>query len=450
MSILMPSDTRAAIGPKAEKCASRSLFMDRFADPEAKETDRRNWFNQLLKKPADTAGLRAGFLSPNAVSFYAQLRSRLMVDMAGGVMENAGLCLDRFGLPSIPGSAVKGCARRMAIQELLEMREESQLKSISERAQVLADIALVFGWGDTDWDSARVNKHAKLVADFVHAVGLDDWSEVSRAAKDLLTRRISQGFPAQIAGQVSFFAGTVVDASGIGLPIAAPSPGKLELDVLTSHHQKYYKGELATATDTEDPIPVFFPAVAAGHVFAFSVAPLRGCNQDTIEKARAWLEAGLELFGIGAKTAAGYGWFNVSDSLQETISKALSSRLEREREAHRKAEQDRRLKLEEADRIRMKQADKARCEAMSSEEKEDDVLARKDPNQLLQWIEKFEKHTDGEKAAIYRLLQSRNPDLWRELRDKAESGKKRDKKRFTPIVQAVFKMAKNRKEKMPK
>ena len=42
--------------------------------------------------------------------------SRLMVDLAGGVMENANLNLDRYGLPRIPGSAIKGLARRMALQ----------------------------------------------------------------------------------------------------------------------------------------------------------------------------------------------------------------------------------------------------------------------------------------------------------------------------------------------
>jgi hypothetical protein len=35
----MPSDTRAVLGEKGEKCESRSLFMDRFADPGAREAE---------------------------------------------------------------------------------------------------------------------------------------------------------------------------------------------------------------------------------------------------------------------------------------------------------------------------------------------------------------------------------------------------------------------------
>ena len=58
---------------------------------------------------------------------FARLQSRLMVNMAGGVFENGGICLDHTsGVPFIPGSAVKGCARRMAIQELLELVTHSE------------------------------------------------------------------------------------------------------------------------------------------------------------------------------------------------------------------------------------------------------------------------------------------------------------------------------------
>jgi CRISPR/Cas system CMR subunit Cmr6 (Cas7 group RAMP superfamily) len=84
-------------------------------------------------------------------------------DMAGGVMENAGLCLDRFGMPYIPGNGVKGCARRMAIQELLEARAKA---SDDELAKLLADIALVFGWGEEDWTSGSI-KQGRIKSDFV-------------------------------------------------------------------------------------------------------------------------------------------------------------------------------------------------------------------------------------------------------------------------------------------
>jgi hypothetical protein len=116
----------------------------------------------------------------------------------------------------------------------------------------------------------------------------------------------------------------------------------LELDVVSCHHSEYYseptepsgvphshprwrkwksehdqwKANWSTAPDIEEPKPVLFPAVAAGAVFQFVVLPLRGeCNSLSKPKtglhvlARDWLRCGLETFGLGAKTGAGYGWF---------------------------------------------------------------------------------------------------------------------------------------------
>ena len=50
-----------------------------------------------------------------ACVFRSKLGGRLIVNQAGGILENAGLCLHRhFGDPFLPGSAVKGLARHAA------------------------------------------------------------------------------------------------------------------------------------------------------------------------------------------------------------------------------------------------------------------------------------------------------------------------------------------------
>lgn len=153
MPILMPSDTSSALGADAKLCNSRSLLFDRFADPSAKEEFRKAWFKRVitLKACCEKRESWIRWLGHDGVKLkpenllFARLQARLMVNMAGGVMENAGLCLDRFGVPYIPGSAVKGCARRMAIQNLLEARESKEADG--KLARLLADIALVMGWG---------------------------------------------------------------------------------------------------------------------------------------------------------------------------------------------------------------------------------------------------------------------------------------------------------------
>jgi CRISPR/Cas system CMR subunit Cmr6 (Cas7 group RAMP superfamily) len=133
MPLLMPADTGAVLGENAKHCESRSLLLDRFCDPTAKEKDRQQVFTRAFAQPvvASVSGARRDWLTrmiapDRGQIVYSQLQSRLLVNMAGGVMENAGLCLDRVGLPYIPGSAVKGCARRMATQQLPEEAERDQ------------------------------------------------------------------------------------------------------------------------------------------------------------------------------------------------------------------------------------------------------------------------------------------------------------------------------------
>ena len=396
MAILMPKDTRETIGPDAAKCESRSLCFDRFADPQARDTARNSWFKRIAalepspvlceawKTWLGPAGLR---LKPEEI-LYAQLQSRLMVNMAGGVMENAGLCLDRSGAPYIPGTAVKGCARRMAIQSLLEAREAKE--PTDKLARLLADIALVFGWGEQDWKTRQdiVSKlrpkrddtdevfaqrcqeswKAKR-SDFAYAVGDGLWGEVATAAHMLLPNTD------HFAGTVSFLP---------AYPHHLPA-NDLELDIVTCHHPKYYRDDpdMPVALDIEEPNPVVFPAVAAGIVFQFVILPIHrawvgvvGEVSDIVDssgrtgnaaargkagnrgpeapatvrpevcptparlltRAREWLRQGLETFGLGAKTAAGYGWFDASEDFNQRF--LAEQREKAEAEAERlKAEQ---------------------------------------------------------------------------------------------------------------
>ena len=388
MPILMPKDTRDALGANAEKCESRSLLLDRFADPSATKDDRKAVFTRAFGKRAETgkiaswhAFLRDGLRLKDDGILYAQLQSRLMVNMAGGVMENAGLCLDRFGLPYIPGSAVKGCARRMAIQELLEAREAG--KSSNELAQLLADIALTFGWGEQDW-SGQVN-NGRCVSDFAYAVDRDSWESVSTSARGHLTRTD------HFAGSVSFLPAFPVDLGKPGrvddLPVELPPLGKLELDVVTCHHGKYYSkakdrsGSLVmpVALDTEEPVPVVFPAVAAGHVFAFALLSMRGYPRQLLDQARTWLANGLANFGLGAKTAAGYGWFDASQQFNERVIAKLQAQ-----------------KQAEADRIRQAQDVTLAAEKASAERAERD-RKRASLTRDNTWIEKFKAAPEGKR-----------------------------------------------------
>ena len=408
----MPADTREALGDHAGKCESRSLYMDRFSCPQTKDDDRRKWFERLIgKKPEKLPRWKwCAALGPGPI--YAQLQSRLMVNMAGGVMENAGLYLDRFGVPMIPGSAVKGCARRMAIEILLECREGGA--SNETLAEALVEVALVFGWTEQDW---------RPESDFAYALG-EKWEGVSGVARSRLPHADS------FAGSVCFLPAYPVDglanASWPASFLKPPAVGKLELDIVTSHHPKYYKKAQPTATDDEDPVPVIFPAVAAGHMFAFHVWPLR--KSGLVGRAQDWLKKGLEMFGLGAKTNAGYGWFDCSDTLQSTVCETLERQKERERQQTQERKEAAEKKQREEEAHRKREEEKRILENMTEEQREDHDLARKNDQQFQTLLDKFLKQPSETQKAVIRALrkdpsiQGSRREFWDVL--KKRSGKK--------------------------
>lgn len=315
MPIFFPGDTRVLLGANAARCESRSLYMDRFGEPGARKAEREQWFEGVLRREVAVSKPLDRFSGISVAACYGQLRSRLMVNMAGGVMENAGLCLDRFGWPYIPGSAVKGCARRAAIQSLIDDRDANP--DVVKLAKLLANVALVFGWGEGEW-TVEPNGPRGLKSDFAYAIGTKLWPQVSQAAQQLLPKTD------HFAGGVSFLPAYPMDPKTVkNLPIPLPERfGALEMDILTCHHGDYYSSSDATkvAADIEEPVPVAFPAVAAGHVFKFCVLALRGCRVDCADQARVWLMEGMQTFGLGAKTSAGYGWFaDVSSLVQNAL-----------------------------------------------------------------------------------------------------------------------------------
>lgn len=94
------------------------------------------------------------------------------------------------------------------------------------------------------------------------------------------------------------------------LPLRWP---KLAVDIVNCHHPEYYhqlfderRRKPLQVTETEDPVPVFFLVVDQGAAFRFRLASRSG-NAANVAQGWQWLEDGLTLLGIGAKTAVGYG-----------------------------------------------------------------------------------------------------------------------------------------------
>jgi CRISPR-associated protein Cmr6 len=439
-----PSDTRSALQLLPVKDCNRSLYFDRYARPELEKEARRDYFKDgracmtfPAKRDAWRDFLLTGLgLKPDDLMF-AQLQARLMVNMAGGVMENAGLCLDRLtGIPYIPGSAVKGCARRMAIQQLLE--ESDQTK----KAALLVKIARVFGWSELEWILPKPQwddqQWKERRSDFAFACDTA-WPAVRDAVrKQLIAELQAETFPDHYAGDIQFMPAYPVDLGQTGkvdgLPLEVPELGKLELDVVTCHHREYYAGnpQYATAPDTEEPVPVVFPAVAPGHVFIFAVLPGRRCGDELLQAAKQWLATGLSVFGLGAKTAAGYGWFDASDEFNLTTRAVLAKaqQAEQERQARERAEAEQQARAE-AERQK-READKKALASMTPEQQHDYKIAQLSDQQLDSKLQQFTKLPEAEAAAVVRALRGPRAAAWAKLKERGQKGQ------WAQVVQAVY------------
>ena len=263
-------DIVSLLGEAFEECQSPSLRLEKFVrlgnDDKGKPVKKAeiDAVVDCQKRHARPVPL---FEPKGAAPFVAKLRSRLIVNQTGGILENAGLCLHpHFGAPYIPGSAVKGIARHAAWCEWNEETDET------EKNKIAAGIAEVFGYptNDSSLDS------------FLAARG---WKDKTRS------------------GSVAF------------LPAVPTDAGRLSTDIVNCHHPKYYAGSKPDATDDESPNPQFFPTVDEGVSFLFSVVPVRPDAE--VGAAKGWLVRALSENGAGAKTAAGYGWFDCDASLTE-------------------------------------------------------------------------------------------------------------------------------------
>lgn len=108
----------------------------------------------------------------------------------------------------------------------------------------------------------------------------------------------SQGRSAGVRGAVMF-----LDALPAGRPVV------VEEDVLTPHAGPYYANpDQHPPAGRTNPTPVGFVTVADGRLATALVGP----DGDTVDKVARLLAAAVDELGVGAKTAAGYGYLDAT------------------------------------------------------------------------------------------------------------------------------------------
>jgi len=254
------------VADNGNRCDNISLWLDRFltVNPQnweiTQEAKHRQHLMQLTRQPTWQSRVREQL---NALQkryeamlkwyeqrgfavkrIQAQPVWRFVVGLGAAHVLETGITLHRiFGLPIIPGSALKGAARAYA--QLVEGKPEDDPELIA-----------IFG----------------------------------------TTER---------AGSVIFF-----DA----IPLEVP---KFQLDIMNPHYPQYYdkrggtSKEPAPPADWDSPRPVFFLTVTETP-YRFAIAARSEQGNHLLDLAESWLKGALMELGIGAKTSADYGFWDVS------------------------------------------------------------------------------------------------------------------------------------------
>lgn len=297
MNIYATTQALRAWNGLPETARARTLAATYFA-PAKHFPDREGEDSGYKKKGVDAiaaAACEKGFCKqwdgfarsfPEAQTRHvtATLQSRLLLNLSGSILENAGLAMEHVcGVPVIPGSAVKGAARRYAIALLAQTGDSAQKESLLRR------IIDIFGCIEDDFVK-REEKEGDL------------W----QAAPDEAARL--QGEYGSRVGKVCFLQ---------AVPAEAPA---LCADVLTPHHMKYMANPKQQPADDEEPVPSFFPAVDCKPNTVYGFTLYSPAHPELLDTAEEWLTQAVTLMGLGAKGAAGYGYFSVMDKALEQFS----------------------------------------------------------------------------------------------------------------------------------
>jgi CRISPR-associated protein Cmr6 len=261
----LPREVRQ-VADNGNRCDNIGLWLDRFltVNPQnweiTQEAKHRHHLTELIGRPEWQSRMQEELNAlqnrhETMLKWYKQrdfaVRHieakpvwRFVVGLGAAHVLETGITLHRlFGLPIIPGSALKGAAKAYA--QLVEGRTDD-------------DPELVAVFGTTEQ-----------------------------------------------AGSVIFF-----DA----IPLEVP---KFQLDIMNPHYPQYYdkrggsSKEPVSPADWDSPRPVFFLTVTETP-YRFAIAARSEQGNRLLDLAEKWLKGALAELGIGAKTSADYGFWDVS------------------------------------------------------------------------------------------------------------------------------------------
>jgi CRISPR-associated protein Cmr6 len=331
-----------AYDPQEGRFETEATRVEYLADvARAVEAARRRHYGDWRGRYVEALGALG---APESSWLRGSTAWRLVIGFATNPALESGLTLHPLlGFPYLPGSAVRGLVHHVAEMELLDAlaaSDDGELAappSAPELASFLRGAEQIWAlFGSLCVNPIDVETWRRIGGGDVRAETprslLESWLE-NTLSRDESRRAQAERVRALLArhtgGMAAFYdAVPAADASDL-----------LETDILNPHYPLFYdsKGASAPPSDDQDPRPVYFLTVRSGVSFGFPLRLARWPNdrsaqdeaateqstslhgltrEDAGKLIRRWLACGLSNWGVGAKTAAGYGYFEVEDNVQ--------------------------------------------------------------------------------------------------------------------------------------
>ncbi len=274
----LPPQTAELLDKGVAGCKNLGLILDKYVPQDVieKNENKGPWLKYLVQEQShvfdaelfQAVALRQRRMLANIRgihTFSAALAWRMIVGLGGESVLETDLTLHHlYGVPIIPGSALKGLTRAYAAAE-----EKEYFITNSE--------------GQANSESG--------------------------GRKGFRGSSAYLWFPEE-GGSVTFFDALPVDTNI-----------SIVVDIMNPHYPNYYKSlkkNTIPPTNDQAPIPIPFLTVAET-AFLFALAPSDASDKEHPEDiglALSWLKSALQKYGVGGKTSAGYGYFELSDELQ--------------------------------------------------------------------------------------------------------------------------------------
>ena len=256
----LPRDTaRALTEARLKQCKNLVLLLDKYAPQAAidksegkgtwlKQVEAEQYIDERLTEQIYQRWLNTTKAS-GAIHFSGQTDWRMVVGLGGETVLETDMTLHHlYGIPFIPGSALKGLTRAYVTKEI----EGYKSAKIEEDKP---DILRIFGSQNS-------------------------------------------------AGTVVFFDAMPMNGKvEVALDIMNPH--------YPNYYQTQNQSRPTPPTNDQNPNPVTFLTVV-NTTFMFALAPRRpndAQHQQDVQQVRSWLQSALQDYGVGGKTSAGYGAF---------------------------------------------------------------------------------------------------------------------------------------------